>query len=255
VNLHEALGIRAVEVVSITGGGGKTTVLYRMALETVAAGGKAIVTGTTRFTPPESGPLPATVLDERPDDLLGQVRAALESEDLVVAGSGWGNQGRILPVEPGLLEQLGRIDGVAIVVAEADGSAGRPFKAPAEHEPVVAPSTTILLTVMGIDSLGRPLTAEFVHRPEIVAALAGVEPGSPVDAELVARVLLDDRGGRKGLPGGARWVPVINKVDTADRLEAARRIASLLCAGGCERVLITAAAADPPVLEVVEGRP
>jgi molybdenum cofactor cytidylyltransferase len=254
VNLRDALAIRRGEVVSISGGGGKTTVLYRLALETVATGGKAIVTGTTRFTPPESGPLPAIVLDERPDDLLEQVRAALGTEDLVVAGGGWGNQGRILPVEPDLLGRMRAIEGVAIVVAEADGSAGRPFKAPAEHEPVVAPATTLLLSVAGIDVLGRPLTAEFVHRPEVVAALAGVETDSPVDAELIARVLLHDRGGRKGLPAGARWVPVINKVDTPERLAAARRIASLLRAGGCERVLISAAAADPPVVELVEGR-
>jgi molybdenum cofactor cytidylyltransferase len=251
MNLCEALKIRPGDVVSITGGGGKTTILYRLARETVAGGGKAIVTGTTRFTPPESGDPPPIVLDERPLQLLAGLRKALESRDLVVAGTGWGNQGRILPVETDLIAEMGRIDGVEIVVAEADGSGGRPFKAPAEHEPVVAPATTLLLSVAGVDVLGNPLTGDFVHRPEVVAALAGAEVGAPVDADLVARVLLDERGGRKGLPAGARWIPVINKVDTPDRLAAARRIAALLRDGGGNHVLIAAAAGDPPVVEVV----
>jgi molybdenum cofactor cytidylyltransferase len=251
VNLREALGIREREVVSITGGGGKTTILYRLAREAAAAGGKAIVAGTTRFTPPESGYVPRIVLHEQASELLDGIRRALETDDVVLVGTGWGNQGRIMPVEPGLLREMRDMEGVSIVVAEADGSAGRPFKAPAEHEPVVAPSTSLLLTVTGIDVLGKPLTAEFVHRPEVVASLTGAELGSAVNEDLVARVLLDEQGGRKGLPPSARWVPVINKVDTPERLACARRIAGLLRTGGCERTLIAAAAADPPVIEVM----
>jgi molybdenum cofactor cytidylyltransferase len=252
MNLREALAMDQREVVSNVGGGGKTTVLYRLARETVEAGGKAVVTGTTRFTPPEGAELPPAVLNENTEELLAELQEALGREPLVVAGAGWGNQGRIMPVEPHALARIATIEGVAAVVAEADGSAGRPFKAPAAHEPVVAPSTTLLLTDTGLDVIGRPLDAEHVHRPEIVAELSGAELGAPVTEALVARVLLDPNGGRKGLPAGARWLPVLNKADTAERLEAARRIARMLLDGGAQRVLIARAGSEPPVMELLD---
>jgi molybdenum cofactor cytidylyltransferase len=250
MNLREAFDLGEHEVVSIVGGGGKTTILYRLAQETVAAGDKAAVTGTTRFTPPASGDLPPAVLDESPIERLAGARTTLERSSLVVVGAGWGNQGRIMPVEPDELAALAAVEGVAVVVAEADGSAGRPFKAPAAHEPVVAAATSLLISVVGVDILGEPLTADRVHRPEIVAQLSGSPMGAPVSELTVAAVILSEQGGRKGLPAGARWLPVINKVDTPERLAAARRLAQRLLEGGASRVVIAAASHEPPVVEV-----
>jgi molybdenum cofactor cytidylyltransferase len=252
MDLHEAFQLSDSEVVSIVGGGGKTTILYRLAFEAVSRGRKAIVTGTTRFTPPEHGDLPAMVLAEGAPARLQGAREVLDRASLVVLGAGWGNQGRILPVEPEELGVFSRIEDVSLVVAEADGSAGRPFKAPAEHEPVIAPATTLLLSVTGLDVLGRPLDAENVHRSEIVAEITLSQLGDPVTIEMIARVLLSDRGGRKSLPRDGRWLPVLNKADAPERIEAARELAALLVAGGAARAVIATAGREPPVVEVVD---
>ena len=250
--LREALDIGPGEVIAIVGGGGKTTLLYGIGRETAAAGGRAIVTGTTRFTPAAGEAMPPLVMAESADALLPALQQKLAEHALVVAGAGWGNQGRILPVEPALLAEMKVLPGVTAVVAEADGSSGRPFKAPAAHEPVVAPATTLLLTVVGLDVLGRPLGPEAVHRPEIVAEIAAVEMGCAISEEIVACVLLDERGGRKGLPAGARWIPVLNKADSRERVQAARRIGEHLLRGGAERVVIAHAALQAPVEEVMQ---
>src|SRR5712692_9075099 len=144
MNLRDAFEMGPREIVAIVGGGGKTTILYRLGSETVAAGGRAIITGTTRFTPP-APPHPPTlwggeggppyVFAETEDIFLKTLGTELAKSPLVVAGAGWGNKGRIMPVDPDLLCAMGQIPGVTAVIAEADGSAGRPFKAPAEHEP------------------------------------------------------------------------------------------------------------------------
>lgn len=251
MNLREALAMGTGDVVAIVGGGGKTTILYRLGAETASAGGRAVLTGTTRFTPPEKGIQPALILAGDQAQLLTELRRALEQAPVVIAGTGWGNKGRILPLEPDWLAAVAALPGVTAVIAEADGSAGRPFKAPAEHEPVVAAATTLLLTVVGIDVLTKPLVSEKVHRPERVAALTGATLGQPVDEAMVAGVLLHEQGGRKGLPAGARWVPVLNKADTPERIAAARRIGLRLLSGGAERVVIARAAAEPPVAGVL----
>src|SRR5207244_992641 len=98
------------------------------------------------------------------------------------------------------------------ILNEADGSRMRPFKAPAEHEPVIPAETTLVVPVVGADVFGKPLDPDHVHRPELVSALSGAPLGTPITPEIVARVLAHPDGGRKGVPAGARVVVLINKV-------------------------------------------
>src|SRR5262249_57619382 len=65
------------------------------------------------------------------------------------------------------------------ILDEADGSRTRPFKAPADHEPVIPEETTLVIAVVGADVLGQPLDGEHVHRPARVSALRGGAPGAP----------------------------------------------------------------------------
>src|SRR5262249_4205924 len=101
----------------------------------------------------------------------------------------------------------------ACLLNEADGSRMRPFKAPADHEPVIPEETTLVVPVVGADILGRSLDAEHVHRPELVSALSGAPLGTPITPAIVARVLAHPDGGRKGVPARARVVVMINKVE------------------------------------------
>ena len=140
------------------------------------------------------------------------------------------------------------------VVIEADGSRRLPFKAPAAHEPVIPTSTTIVVPVVGLDVVGRPLTAEHVHRPERVAALTGAEIGDPVTPAMIATVLAHPDGGSKAIPASARLVPFLNKAeDEATPGRSAGDRPAAPCAVGVPRVdsvLIGAAQAADPVREV-----
>jgi len=78
-----------------------------------------------------------------------------------------------------------------------------------------------------------------------------VPMGAPVTPEMVARVLAHPDGGRKGVPGAARVVILINKVETlADRGPARETAALLLREPAIEAVLLTALKQPDPVLEV-----
>jgi molybdenum cofactor cytidylyltransferase len=116
------------------------------------------------------------------------------------------------------------------VLKEADGSRMRPFKAPAEHEPVNPRATRRVQPVLGADLVGASLGPERVHRPALVAAIGGWQAGAPVTPELVARVLTHTEGGLKGVPPGARVIPLINKVESDEDLAGARAIAARVLA-------------------------
>src|SRR5215470_16151128 len=127
----------------------------------------------------------------------------------------------------------------------------RPFKAPADHEPVIPEETTLVIAVVGADVFGQPLDGEHVHRPERVSALSGAAPGSPVTPELVARVLTHPEGGRKGVPPGARLAVLINKMDAVPDPSPARETAALLIREPAIHVVVLAAVRGPdPALEV-----
>jgi molybdenum cofactor cytidylyltransferase len=137
------------------------------------------------------------------------------------------------------------------ILNEADGSRMRPFKAPAEHEPVIPPETTLAVPVVGADVFGQPLDAAHVHRAEIVAALTGAPLGAEVTPEIVARTLTHPHGGLKNVPDGARVKVLINKMDALADWAAARATAALLLKHPrIEAVLLAAVRSDDPVREI-----
>ncbi|HZU77500.1 MAG TPA: selenium cofactor biosynthesis protein YqeC [Dehalococcoidia bacterium] len=250
MDLIDALALRQFDCIAIVGGGGKTAIMYRLGSEAAARGWPAIVGGTTRFTSPRAGTMPQPVLVAADSSPGSMVEEALHAAQVVTVTAGRGDKGRWLPVSPAQIDALARAQ-LGLIAIEADGSRNRPFKAPGDGEPVIPSRTTAVLSVVGLDAIGRPLVDEWVHRPKQVAALTGVGIGEPVTPELIAAVLLHAQGGRKCVPAGARWIPVLNKADTPERLAAGRDLAALLLRGGADRVVLAAAAQEPPVVEVL----
>ncbi len=250
MNLFEAFRLGPRERVAIVGGGGKTTILFRLAAEAVVAGHTAVVGGTTRFTPPRSGIAPPLLVVAEGADPSAAVVVALRDSPSLTIATGRGDKGRWLPLSVAQADALADLPELALLALEADGSRNRPFKAPGVGEPVIPLSTTLVLAVVGLDVIGRPLTDEWVHRPQRVAALSELRPGEPITPDAVARVLLHADGGRKAVPAGARWLPVLNKAEP-ERRAAAETIARALLRGGAETVVLATAAAREPVVAVL----
>lgn len=252
MDLTEALALGEREVVAFVGGGGKTTAMYRLCREAAARGRQAVATGSARFTllPQVKAPL---LVDENEARLLAAARERLAAgEPWVVLSTGPASKERLQPLSEDAVAEAATM--AALVAVEADGSAMRPFKAPGDHEPAVPAAATLVVAVAGADVFGRRLSEAAVHRPERVASLTGASLGEPVTPALVAAVLAHPRGGRKGLPAGARFAVLLNKVTPA-RLAAARLAAALLREQGVGRVVLARAREPSPVVEVVGEGP
>jgi len=252
MRISDSLVLSPRDVVAIVGGGGKTTVMYRLARETAEDGGFAVATGTTLFTPPPAHERPRIVVEQARDALLAAVAWDAPPGRWLIATAGHGTKGRLLPVEPDVPAALAAVTGVRLVVAEADGSRNRSFKAPGDHEPVIPDAATLVVAVAGMTALGRPLDDEHVHRPECVAALTGAALSSPVTLEIMATVLAHPEGGRKSVPAGCRYAVILNQVDAAP-LDDARRLARMLRDRGVPLVLLAHAREPDPVVEAVGG--
>jgi len=203
-----ALRLGSHELISLVGGGGKSTLLFAIGR---ALRGEVILTTTTRMGGRQTDGM--TPLVAPTDD---ELRAALNHDHRVLVRE---------RTEPGTLKKPGKAVGpppstvdhwfdiADHIVVEADGAKHRPFKAPAEHEPQLPQRTTLLVAVIGADAIGRCI-GDQCFRPLRVAAIAGCGPYDRLTPERAARVLASDRGSRKNLSTQSRYVVAITKVES-----------------------------------------
>lgn len=199
-------------VVSLVGGGGKTTLLYAMAAHCASKGWRVLASTTTHIQRPA-------------EPLWAQNDAELAA--LWAAGS-YAVAGAQAPdnklTQPSQLEYwMVQADAVFL---EADGAKHMPCKAPAAHEPVLLPQSDIVLAVAGLSALGRPLV-EVCFRLETACTLLGVLPETILTPELLAKLLANKQGGRKGVDSRHFYV-VLNQADTPERRKAGEQTRQLL---------------------------
>lgn len=198
--LAEAFRIGARSHIALVGGGGKSTLLHAFGDQLEGA---VALTSTTKMGADQH--LGRQLLIAPTDDEI----VAAAHHDPVMVWSGVDGH-KAIGVDPARCDAwFRRIDHV---VVEADGSRRLPFKAPADHEPIVPSTATLVISVIGADALGKVI-ADRCHRPLRVAALAGCRPDVRLEPWMAAVVILHVRGAAKALPPGAELAVAINKVD------------------------------------------
>ncbi len=245
--LREIMGLGEREIVSFYGAGGKTTFLLRLAEELSRENKKVILTTTTKIFPQQQFP---EIITSDMDAAREKLRLLLERENVAVLGSALLPNGKIDGLDTSLIGELFAEGLAPYILVEADGAARRPIKGYAWHEPVIPPSSTVIVPLLGSDALGLPIAGGYVHRPELLAAQIGALEGEPIGTEQLIRCLafMLDRG-REQAPF-ARAVPVINKADLFKDEVQARSVARAFAAfspSGVSCLLFAALARDFPV--------
>lgn len=203
-----ALDMESVKIISITGAGGKTSVMFRLAEELKAMGKRVIVTTSTHIFYPDKYQVEILTDASELEHIVWQ------DQILVVGGRVEdGEKGRKLA---GMGEVcIGRLkDWCDVVLIEADGSRRLPLKVPASHEPVVIPETDAVIGCAGLTCVGKNWEAG-CFRAELALELlraAGNEPGIAIRPEDVAHILADRNGTRKQV-GDRAYRIVLNQAD------------------------------------------
>jgi len=225
--LCDALGIREHDVVCFVGAGGKTLASMQIARELAACGRHTLLTTTTRINQPVPGAGEVLVYSQTLTAALEQVHQASRLFSTVLLASDRPREGpvslawmgadyplkfepyKLTGVPPDWIDPLVKNNGIDVVLIEADGAAHRMLKAPNNHEPVIPACATLVVPMADVEALGKPLSDEIVHRPTLLADLAGLPVGSPISPELIAIALAHPLGGLKSVPAGARVVPLL----------------------------------------------
>ena len=187
-------------VISLVGGGGKSTLLEYLAQCFAARGARTVIMTTTRMA------CPAHVCGSMED-----CRACWAAGEYAACGERTENGKFRAPQDSLMNELLQEADAVLI---EADGAHRLACKAPAEHEPVILPQSDVVIGVMGAEVLGGAVGA-VCHRPQYVAALLGC--GMDHVLTDMAEILLSERGTRKDV-GMREFHIVLNKCDDDARM-------------------------------------
>lgn len=190
-------------VTALIGGGGKTTLMYTLASE-LKSRGKVIICTSTKIRLPEQYP---TLFGASEDDIA----AALEMHDVLCVAEKTAEEKLRAPRLP--FETLAQI--ADYVIVEADGAKRLPLKAHAAHEPVIPAAAQRVVTVIGIDGIGKRI-AETCHRSTLYAQIAGVSEEDTVTPELAAKVVNAEGFGDR---------VYINKVESAEDYDAALALA------------------------------
>jgi len=212
-------------VIALVGGGGKTTTMFRLAAELKALNKKVLVTTTTNIFVPEPGQCDVFMLEGCTDTTQF---ADINSGTVVCLGGGLKDVNgfcKVQSVDPVFIDGLCAQKFFDCILVEADGAKHKPIKAPADHEPVIPSSTTVVIGVIGLDALGKPIDDETVHRSVLFCSLTGKKAGNTIDQASIVELIRADTGLFKNAPVAARKIVLLNKADTEALMLQGQQIA------------------------------
>jgi molybdenum cofactor cytidylyltransferase len=223
LTLAQCLRLGSSPRVAFIGAGGKTTAMFQLARQLPSP---VIVTGTSHLGAWQSKWADQHIITETPaplEELEHELKGVI-----LVTGEIEGD--RVKPVNHDLLRWLKQFCGYHSIplLIEADGARMKPLKAWAEHEPPIPSFVDMVVQVVGLTGLGKILSNENVHRPEIFSKLGELNIGEPITSDSLVRVLAHPEGGLKNIPASARRAILLNQADTLELQSAAQGLAKAL---------------------------
>ncbi len=211
--IFETLIRKTDRVISITGAGGKTSLMFLLAQAFQQKGIKVISTTTTRILKPTPRQTSGVFLlsdDDFPDTLencLNHYGHATVARHLLPPGD------KLQGLSCLELEQILAQSSAQRMVIEADGARKLSFKAPGNNEPVVPEITDIFINVVGLDIIGKSLKEANVFRSTLVSSRTCLRIGEKITPLTVAKLAIHPEGLLKGCPKKARSYIFLNKTD------------------------------------------
>lgn len=165
-------------VIAVVGGGGKTSLIYRLTDELIDKGKRVIITTTTHMAGESELPF------ARGGD-AARVKELLDKERYVIAAEYEEDTGKYASLTDEKLEELRELCDVMLV--EADGAKHHPVKVPEKWEPVIPRCADIVISVIGLDCLGQPIS-QSAYRMERTSEFLRKSLEAPITEEDIVKI-------------------------------------------------------------------
>jgi molybdenum cofactor cytidylyltransferase len=207
MKLHQAFNIMPGDVVALIGAGGKTSTMVSLGYELAEAGWRVLATTTTRIGEDQLELMPHAL----PPEAGSEAISAALTEDGFVFLYGSIRDNKVYGPGPEWVPHLMDAVDSDVMLIEADGARGLPLKAPYDHEPVIPPETSLVISVASLSALGQPLDEDHVYNAQAIIERYGFREGNAIKSPWMAQVLRDEELGLRGIPPNARVMAFLNQ--------------------------------------------
>lgn len=252
MRLSDALRIESGQSIAFTGAGGKTSAIRTLVKE-LQSRNPIVSTTTTKLGLTQADLADVHNILKTPDlmdgvgSLLRPGISVLVTNDQLPDERKWSG---LSLIELERLREICREKG-AILLIEADGARRKSLKAPAEHEPVVPEWVDLVVSIAGLDVIGKPFTSEYCHRAERAREILGIEGDARIEEDHVSKLLRSTRAGLKGVPPSSTVRVILRQSESMEDIEIGRRISTdVLLSERIQSVLVGTLDHQSPVSEV-----
>jgi molybdenum cofactor cytidylyltransferase len=253
MRLSHALRIVPGQSVAFVGAGGKTSAIQVLISE-VQDQSPVIATTSTRLGLTQNNIAKDHLILTNPEK-IEDIRTILRANtSVLVTGDQVPGEPKWQGLNPEVLRRLREISlGVgAVLLIEADGARMKSIKAPARHEPVIPEWVDTVVTMSGLDAIGKPFTPEYCHRAETAKTVLGIEGDGRIEPAHVSGLLRSPLGGIKDIPKQSSVRAFLRQRVGADDPAEAKRISfEVLSSDRIQSVSIGTLEPANPVSEVV----
>ena len=224
MDLSKAIALDKAETLAFVGDGGKTDAMFALARLLPSP---VIITTTTHLDGWQVSLADEHRIIQSIDDVEG---LDFTQERILLLTGPFGKNNHLMGLEESTLDSLHTFCqrmGVPLLI-DGDEARHRSLKAPADNEPVIPTWVDKVVVMAGLQGLGKPLHADYVHRPEYFSLITGLHFGEKIEVEHLIKLLKSDLGGLKGIPLGAQRILFLNQAEGSFLSAKAGQIARAL---------------------------
>ncbi|WP_300361538.1 selenium cofactor biosynthesis protein YqeC [Fusobacterium sp.] len=210
--MFEKFNIKKGDIITVTGAGGKTSLIYLLS-EELSKKGKVLITTTTKiYIPPKEKFESLEIIEER-------IKIFGDNKNIFVIGKSiLGN--KIIGVDYQEVERLK--EKFDYILVEGDGAKEKILKDWNETEPCIFPSSTKVIGVINLNILDLKINEENIHRFEIFKRNYSEYLEKKLDLNFLIKFILKGKFFHNSL-NSEKYI-FFNEVNTVERKEIVEKI-------------------------------
>lgn len=210
--MFEKFNIKKGDIITVTGAGGKTSLIYLLS-EELSKKGKVLITTTTKiYIPPKEKFESLEIIEER-------IKIFGDNKNIFVIGKSiLGN--KIIGVDYQDIERLK--EKFDYILVEGDGAKEKILKDWNETEPCISPSSTKVIGVINLNILDLKINEENIHRFEIFKRNYSEYLEKKLDLNFLIKFILKGKFFHNSL-NSEKYI-FFNEVNTVERKEIVEKI-------------------------------